>query len=230
MEPSQIIPESLIISISKFGASAILAIAAAVLAYWRYRKEKEYDLVRKRYLEDGLDLLIQSIESTMGVYHQNRTWAYHCLETSSEDQVIDIYEQVALLPLDPSILSTTPIYRVNILINDKEVLFKTLPRFYVFLRNAYISCQSALELGRSLRDETGSKVDRSRITQREELSQIHEQFTQYHRFLFQLQELAKILEKEKFTFRKIGRFYKRPRVRTISCNLAAISSAISNEE
>jgi hypothetical protein len=51
----------------------LVVIFTAVIGRWVYFRQKEYELVRQRYLENGIDLIVDHIASALQLFQQN--WA-----------------------------------------------------------------------------------------------------------------------------------------------------------
>lgn len=54
----------------------IAALTTAWFALFLYRKQKEYDLVKQRYLDGSIDILASEVDNSLGIYNHN--WA-RCL-------------------------------------------------------------------------------------------------------------------------------------------------------
>jgi hypothetical protein len=63
-------------------ASALLVVIfTTLLGLWAYFRQKEYELVRQRYLEEGLDVLIHHVETALSVFQYNFTHSLLVLKT-----------------------------------------------------------------------------------------------------------------------------------------------------
>ena len=59
------------------GATILAALIAVGAGIWAFYRQREHELVQKRYLEEGLDVIVSTAENALFIYHHN--WA-RCLE------------------------------------------------------------------------------------------------------------------------------------------------------
>lgn len=118
-----------------------VTIAAACVAAWLgvkvFLRQKEYDLVKQRYLEGGIDVVAAHQEEALGIFHHN--WA-RCLQLvkmfrdAQESFDLDQLQQ-GFLELDSSKFHAIPHHRLQILVRT-QVFWEVYQMALAFAVNA----------------------------------------------------------------------------------------------
>jgi hypothetical protein len=195
-------------------ASALLVVIFTTLSgLWVYFRQKEYELVRQRYLEDGLDVLIHHVETALNIFQYNFTHSLLVLKTFRDlgaDMPTRLYD-TGFQDLDKVTMVPTRNYLLEQLIGD-NICYKIHQLMMVFVHDAnnffMNDLCSMLRIKINGGKEIGVKATREEIV---EIYMKHcvEYEKKAHRFwilLGNLQNIAFAFEKEKFTFKKIGSF------------------------
>ena len=103
-------------------APFLAAFIAYLLGLKAFYIHKEYDVVRRRYLEDGLDLLSEDIEHALIIFKKN--WS-HSLKVIRQFKISGSNLRIELLDAgfldyDMSKFRIGPNYRVNTLLGDEQ--------------------------------------------------------------------------------------------------------------
>lgn len=89
---------------------------------WAFYRQREYELVQKRYLEEGLDVIISTAENALYTFHHN--WA-RCLELLKSFRDLGTMKpedlDVGFLQLPTDRFALTANYRVNQIVNSPTV-------------------------------------------------------------------------------------------------------------
>jgi hypothetical protein len=202
--------------------SVILSLLAAYLVYRlglrAYFKQKEYENVRKRYLEDGIELICSQIDYALGVYRHNWMLLLRILKQYRENErqlsVEDFYD--SFIELDQAYFQITPMYKVQVLLQDR-VLWVAYQDVFSFVGNANNKIKA--DFGDALKamlevPEHPNKVafvDRSTLLANE----TEEEAEKIYLLLGQLQDIAEILEREKLTRRAISAFADRKEAKNV---------------
>ena len=113
--------------------AALIAVGAGIRAFYRQR---EYELVQKRYLEEGLDVIISTAENALFTYHHN--WA-RCLELLKSFRDVKAMKpedlDVGFLQLPADRFALTANYRVNQIV-DSGTVWRVFQLIISFAQNA----------------------------------------------------------------------------------------------
>lgn len=188
---------------------------AALFALWFFFRQKEYELVRRRYLEDGLDVLVRQIESALHVYQHNWTRCFLILKTFRDfgkDTPRNLYEQ-GFLNLDMASLQPTRHYLLQQLIHT-NIFYDVHQSMIVFLQDANNFFINDLCAGIRISIDGGKELEITASRQQmieslqSHLMELNEKANKFWIMLGNLQHLSFELEKQRFTFRKLKRFQK----------------------
>lgn len=209
----------------------LVPVLIAVLAYVNYLKQKEHELVRMRYLDGGLDLLIGGLEEVLSVFRHN--WG-HSLSLLKQFRDIggcfdeEVFSQFR--EIDHSRMSITAVHRLRLLISNNcawggiQAAFCFVERANSFFRHDLaVACRTISEGETSLKVSVAEMVDEyvSQLEALEQKSHVH------YQFLTNLLELATVLERTKFTFKSIAQFHNRI---DVQASISAIRSYVAQEE
>lgn len=201
-------------------ASAILVVlVTALLGLWAYFRQKEYELVRQRYLDEGIDVLIHHVETALSIFQFNFTHALLVLKTFRDlgaDMPSRLYDS-GFQDLDRVTMVPTRNYLLEKLVGD-DVCYKIHQLMMVFVHDANNFFMN--DLCSMLRVKINGGREIGVKATREEIVEIYlknciDYEKQAHRFwilLGNLQNIAISFEKERFTFKKLGVFRNNPSV------------------
>jgi len=198
----------------------IAAIAAALIGLYTYFKQKEYELVRQRYLMDCIDLLCTNIDYSLGVFRNNWARSLQLLKQFRDvGSAMEKEDYISpFLPFDYSFFTIVPFYRLEKLLED-NVFWHISQLLYAFIEKSY----SLFE--RDMRKAIAYYVDNSEKEQVDPKKIAENYFpivlskdkeaSKYYYMLNQLMSISSILEKEKFSFKKLDTFKNREDVKII---------------
>lgn len=203
--------------------SIIAPIFAAIFAVWFFYRQKEYDTVRKRYLENGIDLLIQKIETALFVFQFNWTRSSMLLRTFRDlgrDTPKDLYNK-GFLPLDFATIEATRHYLLTQLIGD-NIFYEAHQVLLPFLHSADNFFHGDLTNFVRVYIEGGTdhnfKIDKRSEIVDEYISKLKELEKDSHRFWIMLGNLQLIsfeFERQRFTFKKLENFKNNGEIKVI---------------
>ncbi len=196
--------------------SAILAaIIAPLIGLFVYFTQKQYELVRNRYLDGGVDVVSAHIEYALGIFRHNWARSLDVLKHYRDmgpDMPRNLYRS-GFLELEPVAYKTAHTFLLRE-ITGNDIFPNVLQLLFSFVHTAnalfiYDLCsvvRISLEGGEEMKI-TGTReeiVDRY-MTKLEELNKDCERF-----YLFQgiLHDLSRALAQERFRFKTIERFRK----------------------
>lgn len=195
------------------GVFTILAAVIAIVGgIWAFFRQKEFELVQKRYLEEGVDVIIATTVNALNTHHHN--WA-RCLEMlksfrDNEEMKPEELDIAGFLQLPTDRFALTANYRVNQIVNSETI-------YHVFLL-VIAFAQRACSI---TRDEIPVALKKKLITDkntgtRQEmvdeamkvLEELDEKSYRYHFFVGKLQDIAMLLEEQKFALKDIRKLKK----------------------
>lgn len=188
---------------------------AALLVYWlglkAYYKQKEYENVRSRYLENGVETVISQIDYVLGVLRHNwmmmlrTTRQYRELE--SQVSVNDFLEQFREVKQDKFQLA--PIYKTKPLLND-DVLWRAYQSVFSFvgttndkIKADFIGVLSELLEHPEKANKAGFLKEAERFALR-----IDRDAKKFYQIIGCLHQIAETLEKGKYTVKKVYELHK----------------------
>ena len=195
-------------------------VLASILGLLVYFRQKEYELVRKRYLEDGIDVLIHHVETALNIFQYNFTHSILVLKTFRElgvDMPARLYE-TGFQDLDRVTMVPTRNYLLQELIGD-DVFYKLHQLMMVFVHDANNYFMNDLCSALRLKVKGGDKIHLKAT--RQQIVDVYmkhsiafdKEALKYWILLGNLQKIAFAFEKERFTFKKIRKFRKNPSVK-----------------
>ena len=196
-------------------------IVAVLIAYFlgaaAYFRQKEYELVRKRYLEEGVDIISEEADKALGVFWRNWSRALSLLKQfrglgSNVDR--KLYSE-GWVTLEPSVLATRPNYRLNLLVRD-EIFYSVLQLVHAWVENANKVIVEDLCVAIKLRVEGApgiqvkAKDEEINKTYMDRLLTLRNEAQRYYQLIHHLENIAGVLEQERLSFKKLRSFHTYP--------------------
>ncbi len=211
--------EDKIIGIISIIVTAFLSYIAGIKIYF---KQKEYELVKKRYLEEGLDILIENVETALSLFRSNWAYSVYLLkEFKSLEKSIPRESYTGRFPqFDERIFRVRPLSRLRYLINDK-IYYDAIQQLYAFVENSIAYFR--IDLSNSIRlycDTNRALKSHEEIAEiyLKEIKKIEKNSHNYYELLGSLFQLSLFIEREKFSFKQLEKFRDIEDVRTIVSN------------
>lgn len=198
-------------------------LAAAGLAAWvalrLYFRQKEYELIKQRYLEGAVDIVAAEVEQALGVVHHN--WA-RCLNIvkayRDEKTDFDIRElEKGFQVLDSSKFHRVPHHRIGNL-TGSQLTWQIYQFAMAFAANANT------KITKEIPDTIKLKLTTHRIASEpqtiadamfKELQKIDEESHKYACLTRELHTLGLMLETERLSFKRIVKFSERNEVKKL---------------
>lgn len=184
----------------------IATLLAALAAIWFYFRQKEYELVKQRYLDEGLDVVVSSAEEALSVFHHN--WA-RCLELMKSFRDVPGFDVNDLhrgfVEFSERRFSLTANYRVNSIVGSDLVW----QAFQLVIAFAQRGCAIAKdEIPDALRVKITTKdIPASRKEIADEalktLKELDKESHDFYAFISEMHKLTKLLETQKFSTKAI---------------------------
>lgn len=188
--------------------TTLLAVLIGILGgIWAYYRQKEYELVQRRYLEEGLDVLISTAESSLNIFSHN--WA-RSLENLKMFRDLDDMKPADLdsgfLDLPDSRFALTANYRVNAIVGSPTVWYV----FQLVISFCQYGCTVARdEIPAALKKKLAGEIDATRKELVNEaelvLRELNTKSQRYQVFVGQMHRIAELFEKQRFRFSNVDK-------------------------
>jgi hypothetical protein len=201
-------------------ATVLVAYLVYRLGLRAYQMQKEYELVRARYLEAGIDRMASNFEYALSVFRQNHARALHIAklirDVGLEEAALFSGPQAAT-DLDDGRMEITASHRVRQLVNS-QTFWDTSQLLFAEVKSAnYFFEMSIGSFLSSASTQKGKPIDRAKAAEIifQEAQAWHGKIERYYHPPSALQALATLLESSRFTLIQIGKFHERSDVREI---------------
>jgi len=217
--------EKIIFEIFKLAAP----LAAAALAYFHYLKQREHELVRHRYLEEGLDALTASLQHALTIFQHNWSTALMLLKQFREYDHVQMrdVDLNAFLPLDLTKMDMTSVSRVSMLIGD-QIVWQTVQSVFAFVVGANFDFKDDLarmiELVKDGQKNLAIPKEQAAEKYKTALDALQTDAGRYYKILGLLHSLVTIFERERFTLKTVANFRNQADVQEIVRKLQMVQS------
>ncbi len=198
-----------------------VTIAAACLAAWLgvkvFLRQKEFDLVKQRYLEGGIDVVVAHCEETLGTFHHN--WA-RCLQLvkmfRDAQESFDLGQlERGFLELDSSKFHAIPHHRLQILVRT-QVFWEVYQLALAFAANA--NAKVTKEIPEAIRlklttQKLGADIKQIAEKSFDCLKDMDEKSHKFAGLTRELEALAGTLQTENLSFKNVLAFHEKPVVK-----------------
>lgn len=191
-------------------AAALIAVGAAI---WGFFRQKEYELVQRRYLDEGLDVIISTAENALNTFYHN--WA-RSLELLKSFRDVDAMKPEELeygflhLPVDRFALSAN--YRVNQIV-DSGTIWQVFQLVVAFSQRANTIARDEIPAALKMKlTTTQIAASREEMVEAamEELKKLNDESLTFHTFIGEMQAIARLVEEQKFSLKEIRKLRKHP--------------------
>lgn len=193
----------------------LLGAGAALCIYFR---QKEYELVKERYLDGAIDVVASEIERTFGVYRHNATRCLQIMKAfRDEEESFDLKElSIGFQSLEMALHQVSH-HRIGDLVGS-QLIWHVYQFALAFVANAdSMITKEFPEVIRMKLKEGRVDADPKIIFKKayDDIERLDKESERFAHLIRVLHELSRMLETEKLTFKSLGRFRNRPRVRAI---------------
>ena len=208
------------------GVFTLVAVAlAAVIGLYAYFRQKEYELTKQRYLEEGIDVVASAVESLLGTTSHNYARALQiCRQYRENGAEFDLVElRRGFLELDTSRFYQTAHYRVGSLLND-QIIWETFQSAMVYASTTNtLFTQEIPEAIRKLAAMPDGKHDRKAGAEEmaKDVQAKHDEQFVFADFTHSLHVLSLLLEQTRLSRKAIAKFSLQPDVRDVVQKLRA---------
>ena len=212
------------------GVGALIgAYIVYLLGLRAYFSQKEFENVRLRYLDSGLDLASSQVEYALGVYRSNWAlllrYAKLCRELKAPFDAEDFFIQFR--ELDQSHFQITPVHRIKALL-PSEVIWSAYQQVFSFVGTTNDKIKA--DFGPVLKMLSENPLNPNReliVADAEKLAhELDDTSKKFYVYLFELNNLAQVFEQQKFKRKDIHKFSKQKDVSEI---VARLESSFPND-
>ena len=197
------------------------------LAYWfgrrQYLIKRDHEQITKRYLENGIDVIVGGIEHALGVFRENFAHSLRILKTfrnkknagispSPEDYATDCF-----LRYKQELFYTAPFYKLILLCGEEaEIFHNQTQHLFAFVESAtnffqYDMCVALKEFAEGNRITVDAKTlsdDYLKV-----VKDYSDKSQKYYDLLNELQKIAFALETEPIRYRNLKKFRDRQEIK-----------------
>ena len=199
------------------GTFTLLAVGlGSWIALGMYFRQKEYELVKQRYLEGGVDVVATQLEGALGVVSHNYGRCLQVCKSMRDAKAdFDLKElDTGFLELDTSSFQQIAHHRINSLLNS-DVLWMAyqLALAYATTANSRITNEMTQAIRmRYTTDRIKQNYQSIAEIMITDLTKLQDESFQYATIIRELHALSLMLEAERMNLKAIAKFHKRPAV------------------
>lgn len=202
------------------GAFTLGAVAlGSVVALRVYFRQKEYDLTKQRYLEQGIDVVASELEVALGIVSHNYARSLQlCKFYRDSGPMLDTKElERGFLELDSSKFHVIAHHRLSALLQN-QVVWESFQSAmaHATTANSVITQEIPEAIRRHLKDPNRFN-DRKKLSEDmvKFLQEKHDQGSKYENLIRELHALSLLLEAEPLSLKAIAKFSSTPEVRLL---------------
>ena len=191
----------------------LVAIIAPLVGLIIYFKQKQYELVRNRYLDNGVDVLLAHVEYALGIFRHNWARSLNVLKHFREmgaDIPPDLYKS-GFLELEPVAYKTAHTFFLKE-ITGSDNFPNVLQLLFSFVHNSnalfiYDLC-SVVRISVEGSTETKLNTPKSEIVEGyfTKLEELNSECNKFYIFQSVLHDISRALSREHFSFKTIEEF------------------------
>lgn len=205
-----------------------VGLIVARVGLWMYFRQKEYELVKQRYLEQSVDVVASELEVVLGTLSHNCVRCNQILREyrDMKDSFDPEQLSVGFLELDLSKFQRIAHYRLRLLIKS-EIIWNVyqLALAFATFANAMVASEIPANIKARLKGQAPTAPHSEMVTMGfAEIKKIEDEGLKFDHLLTTLQEIAKELEQQKLDFNSIRAFDRCPAVVTAIEHLTELFS------
>ncbi len=200
------------------GAFTLLAVAiGASIGLAAYFRQKEYELTKQRYLEQGLDVVAGALQSMLGTVSHNYARAMQlCRQYRENGAEVDLQElNRGFKEQDSSNFHQTAHYRVGSLLND-QIIWNSFQSVMVYASTtSTLMSQEIPEAIRKLAAIPEGERDRSADAEKMlmDVRDAHDEMFKFATLGHEIHVLSLLLEETRLSRKAVAEFHERSEVR-----------------
>jgi hypothetical protein len=209
----------------------VAVVLGSVIGLNIYFRQKEYELVKQRYLEGAVDVVAAQLESSIGIVSHNYS---RCLQLSKSlrdvGEHFDLSElKRGFIELDVSKFHQIAHHRIGTLL-ESQIIWEVFQLAMAYATSANNVITQEIPEAIRLRITT-NMIEHDYATIADELAnklqELHNEGFKYSDLLNELNTLSRMLEAEKLNLKAISKFNRRPEIESI---VERLKQAFPNDE
>lgn len=195
-------------------ATIVAALIAVGAAFWGFYRQKEFELVQKRYLEEGIDAIVAATQQALNIYSHNWARCTQILKAFRDNDAVRPEELDSGFLHLPTDFALTAHYRVNQLVNS-GVIWQVYQLAISFALYGSSVARDEIPIGLKVKITTDRiKATKSEIVETgvTELQNLDERSHHFQFFIGKLQDIAMLFEGQKFSFKDLRKLQTHPTV------------------
>ncbi|MEN8259360.1 MAG: hypothetical protein ABFS02_02025 [Pseudomonadota bacterium] len=214
---------TLCIELVKGGFMLASVALGAGIGFFFYFRQKEYELTKQRYLEQGIDIVASGLETALGIVSHNYARSLglcrHYRDLGAHFQAKEL--ERGFLELNSSTFYQTAQYRVDYLLQDQvvwEVFQSALA--HASTANTFIA-QEIPDALRIVSAEPEGQRDRCEVVEdmMKRLQDMHDAGFKYASLGHELHVLGQLLEETRLSRKAVAAFHMRKEVQAVIARL-----------
>lgn len=208
----------------------LIPLVAVLLAYFlgksAYFRQKEYELITKRYLEEGIDSISKNVDSSLAVIRHN--W-WHCLfvlksfRDLGKDMRPELYNEGLIEP-EPSNFELWKNYRLKNIVGD-DIFHLVHQLLDAFVKSSYSFFRDDMCNGIRVTLNGGQELvviaTREEIYEgmMKEVIEIDKKALKFYGLLGELQNISNLIQTKRFSFNNLNKLKDHSVVKNAVSNL-----------
>ena len=210
--------------------SPLIPLAAVILAYLlgksAYFRQKEYELITKRYLEEGIDSISKNVDSSLAIIRHN--W-WHCLfvlksfRDLGKDMRPELYNEGLIKP-DPSNFELWKDYRLKDIVGN-DIFNRVHQHLDSFVKSSFSSFRDDMCNGIRVTLNGGKELEV--VATREEIYEgilkdaieIDNKARKFYVLLGELQNISNLIQTKRISFKNLDKLKEHTVVKNAVKNL-----------
>lgn len=217
MEPPEVSTQWL--ELAKVAIALLVAVTGLVTAYIVYRlglrayfRQKEFENVRKRHLDGGVELVCSQVDYALGVHRHNWMLLFRTMKQYRDIEehisVEDFFDQ--FIEIDQSYFQITPMHKVQVLLKD-QVVWEAYQQVFSFVgtTNDKIKADFGAVLKAMLEKPNHPNKEAFLAEAHRFAVEVNKESEKFSVLLAALQDIAEVLERENLDQKAIAAFASR---------------------
>jgi len=195
------------------GVPVALALFAYFLGLKAYHHQKEFKLIRKRYLDNTLDLFVAHVENCLSVHRMNWQRGLEILAEFRNAGEMTPLENVTapIHRIDHANLQIAAAHRLGRLLNGDTTFFAMQQLLVAFVERG--ACLIQNDLLSAIRKVVDGSIPRQAVPDavqqyEERLRNLNAEATPYYSLLVEAQNIGMEFEKRRFSMKTLNTFYR----------------------
>jgi hypothetical protein len=214
-----------IATLANIGIALLGALVAYRFALAAYFRQKEFENVRARYLDQGVELACSQVDYALGVFRHNWMLMLRAMKQYREAEQLVPFDDLLnqLREVDQSRFQLTPVYKIQTLVGN-GIFWIAYQKVFAFVgtANETIKADFALALRGMLQQPNHPRKAEFLRTAEDTAARLNRDAQRFYSVVGELQNLAEILERDNLSRKSIKEFGARSDVRDLVARVSGL--------